>query len=46
VVERWVYDPYFQHFTGETFFQHDVPHERSDLSLVLAPFDRTPGYLT
>jgi IS5 family transposase len=28
VCERWVYDPYFQYFTGETFF----PHERSDLS--------------
>jgi hypothetical protein len=27
VSERWVYDPYFQHFTGEEF-----PHERSDLS--------------
>jgi IS5 family transposase len=25
--ERWVYDPYFQHFTGEEFL-----HERSDLS--------------
>ena len=32
VCERWVYDPYFQHFTGETFFQHSFPHERSDLS--------------
>jgi IS5 family transposase len=32
VCERWVYDPYFQHFTGETFFQHAFPHERSDLS--------------
>jgi IS5 family transposase len=32
VCERWVYDPYFQHFTGEEFFQHDFPHERSDLS--------------
>jgi transposase, IS5 family len=30
--ERWVYDPYFQYFTGEEFFQHDFPHERSDLS--------------
>ena len=30
--ERWVYDPYFQHFTGEEFFQHAFPHERSDLS--------------
>ena len=32
VCERWVYDPYFQHFTGEMFFQHEFPHERSDLS--------------
>src|ERR1700751_962933 len=32
VRERWVYDPYFQHFTGEMFFQHAFPHERSDLS--------------
>ena len=32
VCERWVYDPYFQHFTGEEFFQHDFRHERSDLS--------------
>jgi len=30
--ERWVYDPYFQHFTGEEFFQHAFPHERSNLS--------------
>ena len=32
VCERWVHDPYFQFFTGEEFFQHDFPHERSDLS--------------
>ena len=32
VCERWVFDPYFQHFTGATFFQHAFPHERSDLS--------------
>jgi IS5 family transposase len=32
VCERWVYDPYFQYFTGEEFFQHAFPHERSDLS--------------
>src|SRR4051794_10115135 len=32
VCERWIYDPYFQHFTGEEFFQHAFPHERSDLS--------------
>jgi transposase, IS5 family len=30
--ERWVYDPYFQHFTGETFFQHSFPQGRSDFS--------------
>ena len=24
--------PYFQFFTGEEFFQHTFPHERSDLS--------------
>ena len=32
VCERWVHDPYFQYFTGEMFFQHEFPHERSDLS--------------
>lgn len=32
VCERWVYDPYFQHFNGEEFFRHQFPHERSDLS--------------
>src|SRR5262245_33434538 len=32
VCDRWVYDPYFQHFTGEEFFQHEFAHERSDLS--------------
>jgi IS5 family transposase len=32
ISERWVYDPYFQCFTGEAFFQHAFPHERSDLS--------------
>jgi transposase, IS5 family len=32
VCERWVYDPYFQYFTGREFFQHTFPHERSDLS--------------
>jgi hypothetical protein len=25
-------DPYFQHFTGEEFFRHEFPHQRSDLS--------------
>src|SRR5450631_4336669 len=32
VCERWVHDPYFQHFTGEEFFQHSFLHQRSDLS--------------
>jgi transposase, IS5 family len=32
ICERWVDDPYFQYFTGEEFFQHEFPHERSDLS--------------
>ncbi len=32
VWDRWVQDPYFQHFTGETFFQHEIGHERSGLS--------------
>src|SRR6476646_3187456 len=32
VCERWVHDPYFQSFTGEEFFRHAFPHERSDLS--------------
>ena len=30
--QRQCDDPYFQHFTGEEFFQHEFPHERSDLS--------------
>jgi IS5 family transposase len=29
VYERWVYDPYFQYFTGAKFFQHEFLHERS-----------------
>ncbi len=32
VWERWVHDPYFQYFTGEEFFQHHLPHERSGMS--------------
>jgi IS5 family transposase len=27
-----VHDPYFQYFTGEEFFRHELPHERSGLS--------------
>jgi IS5 family transposase len=25
VLARWVENPYLQHFTGETFFQHQAP---------------------
>jgi IS5 family transposase len=32
VWDRWVHDPYFQYFTGEMFFQHELAHERSGLS--------------
>lgn len=32
VVARWVENPYFQHFTGETFFQHKPPIHPSSLS--------------
>ena len=32
VWDRWVHDPYFQYFTGEEFFQHHLPHERSGMS--------------
>ncbi len=32
VWDRWVFDPYFQYFTGEEFFQHELRHERSGMS--------------
>ncbi|UZO94747.1 IS5 family transposase [Roseomonas mucosa] len=32
VLARWVEHPYFQHFTGETFFQHRAPIHPSSLS--------------
>ena len=32
VWDRWVHDPYFQYFTGEAFFHHELKHERSGLS--------------
>jgi IS5 family transposase len=31
VIDRWVENPYFQHFTGETFFQHSPPIHPSSL---------------
>jgi transposase, IS5 family len=32
VCDRWIHDPYFQYFTGEEFFAHEFPHERSGIS--------------
>jgi len=32
VIDRWVENPYFQHFTGENFFQHQPPIHPSSLS--------------
>jgi IS5 family transposase len=32
VCERWVENPYFQYFCGETYFQHDFPIERSSMT--------------
>lgn len=32
VVARWVENPYYQHFTGETFFQHRPPLDPSSLT--------------
>ena len=39
VCDRWVYDPYFQHFTGETFFQHHLPAR----ALRPQPLEEAPG---
>lgn len=33
VVERWVENPYFQHFSGEMFFQWDIPVHPTDFVL-------------
>lgn len=32
VCERWVYDPYFQCFCGEKYFQHELKMERSSMT--------------
>jgi IS5 family transposase len=32
VCERFVYDPYFQYFCGEIYFQHKFPIERSSMT--------------
>ena len=43
VWERWVHDPYFQYFTGETFFQHAIPHERSRVYKLLLRYAVSSG---
>jgi transposase, IS5 family len=30
--ERWIENPYMQHFCGEEFFQHQLPFDRSSLT--------------
>lgn len=32
VCRAWTQNPYFQYFTGEEFFQHKFPHDRSNLT--------------
>ena len=32
IVARWVENPYYQHLTGETFFQHRLPIDPSSLT--------------
>lgn len=29
---RWLENPYYQYFTGETYFQHETPFDRSSMS--------------
>ncbi len=39
VVARWVENPYYQHLTGETFFQHRPPIDPSSLTPLSANVD-------
>jgi transposase, IS5 family len=32
VCDRWVENPYYQYFTGEEYFRHDLPHDRSSMT--------------
>jgi transposase, IS5 family len=32
VFQRWICDPYFQFFSGEAYFKHQVQHKRFGLS--------------
>jgi len=31
VLERWLENPYWQHFCGELYFQHELPFDRTEL---------------
>ena len=31
VLNRWTENPYWQYFTGETYFNHDLPFDRTEL---------------
>lgn len=31
VLDRWVENPYWQYFTGEVYFRHDYPFDRTEL---------------
>jgi len=31
VLDRWVENPYWQYFCGETYFQHELPFDRTEL---------------
>ncbi len=31
VIDRWVENPYWQYFCGETYFQHEPPFDRTEL---------------
>jgi len=32
VVGQWVENPYWQHFSGEQFFQHELPIDPSSMT--------------
>lgn len=32
VCARWIENPYYQHFCGEVFFQHEAPFDRSSMT--------------
>ncbi len=41
--ERWVYDPYFQYFYGEEYFQFERPIARSSMTRWRNRLSPTPG---